>query len=378
MARIKVLEIAEAAGGGVLRHLFQIAEGLDGEEFELSFALATGRMREAEHDIARLEQLGAKVISVPMIRRPAPISDLRALRSMTRLMRAEQYDVVHAHSSKAGFLGRLAARRAGIQRVFYTPHAFAFQCGGPVGWLYREFERMGARFGGTIVAVSSGEKDLAVQAALRGAQRARVIPNAIEAPDVPTSEERAAARSALGIEGDAPVIGTVGRLAPQKGYDDLLLGFPEVLAQHRTAQLVLIGSGPLEHDLHSLAEQLCISRHVTFTGHRNDVEALYAAMDVYVQPSLWEGLPYALLEAMGRGLPVIATNVPGNADLVEDDKTGILVPAGTPSAIAQSIIVLLDDPAAARDLGDAGREKVLREHRLEDFIQSISELYRGD
>jgi glycosyltransferase involved in cell wall biosynthesis len=378
MARIRVLEIAEAAGGGVLRHLFQIAEGLDRAEFDLTLALSPERMPHPERVCSRFERLGARVVQIPMVRRPAPMADLRALGELKRLMRSERFDVVHAHSSKAGFLGRLAARQTGLTRVFYTPHAFAFQRGGPVGWLYREFERLGARFGGRLVAVSAGERRLAVDAGLNRAARGVVIPNAIEPPERPTPEQRAAARRALGIVGDSPVVGTVGRLEPQKACDDLLLAMPDVLARYPVAQVVLIGSGSLESDLRSLAEQLGIADRVTLTGHRDDADSLYAAMDLYVQPSLWEGLPYALLEAMGRALPVVATDVPGNSDLVEHDRTGLLVPPDDPPALAEAILALLDRPESARTLGEAGRDKVLREHRLEDFIRAISSLYRGE
>ena len=378
MAHIQVLEILEAAAGGALRHLVQIAEHLDKDEFDLTLAVSPDRMARPERDIEQLRGLGARVELVPMRRRPAPVADLLAYRHLARLIREGRFDVVHAHSSKAGFLGRLAARQTGVPRTFYTPHAFAFQCGGGAGWLYRQLERAAARFGGTIVAVSESEKELAVRHGIAPADRIRVIRNAIPPPPEPTPDERAAARAALGLPSDALVVGTVGRLERQKGCVDLLRAAEHVVREQSDARLVLIGPGTLEGPLTELAKMLRISDQVTLTGHCDDPAGLYAAMDLYVQPSLWEGLPYAVLDAMGRGLPVVATDVPGNTDLVKDRATGLLVPPGEPANLADAIIGLLRDEGQRRALGRAGRELVLRDHRLDDFVRSIEALYRGD
>ena len=378
MARIKVLEALEAAAGGVLRHVFQIAEHIDKDEFDLTVAISPARMVHPERDLQRLRDLGVRVEIVPMLRRPAPVADVAALRRLVRLMRREKYDVMHAHSSKAGFLGRLAARRAGIERVFYTPHAFAFQCGGAPGWMYRQLERVGASFGGTIVAVSESEKELALEARLAPPGRARVIRNAIEAPPLPAPEDRRRAREKLGLPQSAPVVGSVGRLAPQKGLEYVVRAAGRICAERDGVRFVLIGGGPLEPRLRGLAERLGIADHVLFAGRRDDAADLCAAMDIYVQPSLWEGLPYALLDAMGRGLPAVATDIAGNSDAVTDGATGLLVPPRDPAALAGAILDLLDNGEKGRQLGDAARDLVVREHNVEDFIASVEALYRGD
>ena len=375
MQRIKVLEILEAAAGGTLRHLLQIVEHIDKAEFDVTVAVSAERM--LDHGcVERLRDLGARVEVIPMPRRPAPISDLIALRRLTRLMRCEHFDVVHAHSSKAGFLGRLAARRAGVGRVFYTPHAFAFQCGGLCGRVYRALERFGTAFGGTIVAVSKSEERLAVEGAGASADRVAMIPNAIEPPALPTPEERARARAALGLSADVTVVGTVGRAAPQKGWADLVHAAGRVCRERDDVRFVLIGPGDTTR-IAELARWAGVADKVILAGARDDVSQLYAAMDIYVQPSLWEGLPYALLDAMGRGLPVVATDIPGNRDAVEDGVTGLLVPPRSPVRLASGLLSLLGDAGLREKLGAAARDLVLREHTLADFIRSIEELYRG-
>jgi len=381
MARVKVLEVAEAAGGGVLRHIEQIARQLDPDAFDLTLALSPTRMQDPKHDIERLRSYGVRVELVPMRRRPAPVADLLALSRLTGLMRAGGADVVHAHSSKAGFLARWAARRAGAPRVFYTPHAFAFQCGGVAGRLYERLERVASGFGGTVLAVSDGERDLAIHRRIVPPDRVRVVRNAIEPPAVPTTVARAAARAALGLPNDVPVVGTVGRLVPQKGVQHLLCAAQILADPHPRARFVLIGSGPLGRRLLALATRLGIGDRVVFAGHRQDAADLCAAMDVYVQPSLWEGLPYAVLDAMGRALPVVVSDVPGLTELVAEESgvsPGRVAPPARPSILADRIGELLVDTSERRALGQAGRERVLRDHALPQFIASIAGLYRGD
>ncbi len=375
MARIKVLEILEAAAGGALRHLFQIAEHIDKGEFDLTAAVSRERMRDAESDVRRLEELGVRVEVVPMLRRPAPVSDLVALRRLVRLMRSGGFDVVHTHSSKAGFLGRLAARRAGIRRVFYTPHAFAFQCGGLRGRVYRRLERIAGGFGGRIVAVSEGERALAVEGGIVPPERVCVAPNGVEDPGVPGPAERERARAGVGLPVSAIVVGTVGRLARQKAPDDLIEAAAEALRDCGDMYLLIVGSGPLAARLVRLADSLGVSGRVVFAGERADAADLYAAMDIYVQPSLWEGLPYALLDAMVRGLPAVATDISGHRDVVEDGVTGLRVPPSDRSALARAILSLAGDADRRAELGAAGRELVRRNHSVGEFIRSIEALY---
>ena len=374
--RIRVIEVVEAAAGGVLRHVRQIIEHIDGAEFDVTVAVSPLRMRDPERELRRLEGAGARIEIVPMVRRPAPVSDLLAFRRLVQMMKRGRYDVVHAHSSKAGFLGRLAARRAGVRRVFYTPHAFAFQCGGWCGMLYHRLERIAAGFGGTIVAVSEGERELAVETAIVPPERACVIRNAVADSGLPSEAARLRARESLRLPAEATVVGTVGRLARQKA-PGVLLEAAALLRDRNKVRFLVAGDGPLARRLARLADESGVADRVTFAGHRNDVADLYAATDIYVQPSLWEGSPYAVLDAMVRGLPVVASDIPGHRDMVMDGSTGLLVPAGDPPALARAIRSLLDDEEDGRRLGRAGRELVLREHSVPEFVGSIEALYRS-
>jgi len=215
-----------------------------------------------------------------------------------------------------------------------------------------------------------------VTSGIASADRVRVIKNAVGAAPEITAEARAEARAALGLPQHAHVAGTVGRLVRQKGCEYLVRAAKDVIQRHEDARFVLIGDGGLDARLRSLTKQLGIAENVVFAGHRADAAGLYAAMDLYVQPSLWEGLSYSVLEAMGGGLPVVATDISGNTDVVKDGVTGLVVPPRDAQAIAEAVRLLLDDVERRRELGRTARELVLSRHNLADFIEAIADLYR--
>ncbi|HMN27201.1 MAG TPA: glycosyltransferase, partial [Caldilineaceae bacterium] len=186
---------------------------------------------------------------------------------------------------------------------------------------------------------------------------------------------RAAKRQSLGIPVDALVIGTVGRLAPQKGYSVLLTAAPTVVRQAPNAYFLVIGSGQLADALQQQAHALGIADHVLFTGSRSDVEELYGVMDCFVSSSLWEGLPTVVMESMAAGVPVVATSVAGNTELVTDGETGVLAPAGDPAALAEGILRVIHQPAWAARLATQARAAARARFSIEAVAQQQAALY---
>jgi glycosyltransferase involved in cell wall biosynthesis len=370
MRKTRVLEIVEATGGGVLRHLFQIVEGLDYDLFDVTVALSSRGWHDLTAMVERIERAGARAERVEMLRHISPIADLRAARALTELIRCGRFDVVHAHSSKAGFLGRLAARRAGVSRLFYTPHAYAFQCGGLRGRIYLAAERFARRFGGTTLAVGEGERDLSIGRVGVPSDRVRVVANSIALPDPVTPERRASARDSLGLPRDAVVFGTVARLDVQKGVERMV----ELAARNEPSGAIwaVIGDGPLRVRLEELARRSDAAGRVRLLGRRDRAAELCAAFDVYLQPSRWEGLPYSILDALGLGLPVLATDIPGHREVC---------------SLAVNWGPALPDPELLRELATAPRFRpplessrclVRERHSLAGFIAALTALYCGD
>jgi glycosyltransferase involved in cell wall biosynthesis len=266
-----------------------------------------------------------------------PLADLQDCGRLVRLIRQQEFTLVHAHSSKAGVLGRLAARRCRVPAVVYTPNAFAF-----LGaqdrfhrWLYRSVEqRLGRTMTDMLICVSRSEMALAGRWAIVPSGHMATIENAIDAARYAPTISLTGAKSALGLDPDLLVVGYVGRLAVQKGIEYLLQAAQQVLASGENAQFVLVGEGDFERVARQMVESLGLEGHVLLPGYRTDIPQVLAALDVFVLPSLYEGMPYTLMEAMAAGRAVIATDVAGNRDLVRHEETGLLVPPRKARALA--------------------------------------------
>ena len=396
MARIKLLEVLEANMGGARKHVFQLLRGLDRDRFELHLACSTQRDEGVAAELDALRSEGLRVFPVRMLRRPAPLSDFAALGALTRLMRAERYGLVHTHASKAGFLGRLAARRARVPAVVHTPHTFPFERRDTLfAPLYRLLERRAGRWADRIVLVSASQRHVAEAAGIGPADRLVVIPNGIP---MPTGESRHKYRSELGLGDSDVAMAFVGRLAPQKDVQTFLAVAGELRRALPSVRLFVAGSADNRHYLRSLrpaptpeawrvlAEGGKEPRGVVHwspelpvqvLGHRADAADLVAAFDVVLLPSLYEGLPYSLLEAMAQRVPVVASDVTGNRDAIEHGRSGFLVALGDVSAFASQALSLLRDAACRAHMGDAARERVAAEFTEDRFLRRMTELYEG-
>ncbi len=363
---LRVLHVVEATTAGVGRHVLDLAAHT--QRLGLDVTVACPPVRQgARHDtnfVERLAAAGLAHVPVPLRRSIHPPADLRAYHRLLALMREGGFDVVHAHSSKAGALGRLAARRAGVGAVVYTPNAFAFLGAGNrlQTALYRAAERwLGRRATDAVICVSPSELAAARRAGIVPAERLVLIENAIEAGDFAPAGDTAAVKSALPAlaarpgrelaDPRRPLVGFVGRLAPQKGVLCLVAAAQQVVKARPEAQFLLVGEGELEAALRRRVAQLGLEEHVWLAGYRSDVPRVLAALDVFTLPSRYEGLPYTLMEAMAAGRAVVATDVTGNRDLVRDGETGRLVPPDDAQALAEAVVELLAAPEERARLG---------------------------
>jgi glycosyltransferase involved in cell wall biosynthesis len=377
MSRIRVLEVIEATAGGTRRHVTELVCHLPAERFDISVICSVERDPDYARDIRLMRERGASVTVVPMVRHISPLRDLVAFFRIWRIIRRGGYDIVHAHSSKAGFLGRLAAAAAGVPVILYTPHTFAFQMG--AGRLrkavYLFLERLAARVTDRFICVSGSEREAAVAAGVAEAGRFVVIENGLPAEAFEAEGDRRALRRGLGLEAEAPVVGMAGRFEPQKGHGDLVRAAARVVKRVPGVRFVLLGEGSLEAGVRRAIAEHGLEEAFLLPGLVETAREYYAVFDVVVLPSLWESLPYSLLEAMAAGKAVVATRVGGMAEAIEDGVSGRLVPPAAPAALASALVGLLESPAERQALGAAARERARSRFRLESMIAKVGELY---
>lgn len=379
----KLCYICEATQGGVRKHLRELIRIFARPEEGFTVHAILGDRGEAgfreELESLRASLAGFSYTLAPSLKRSlCPVRDLRAGLELRRLLRALAPDIVHTHSSKAGVLGRQAAQGLGIRNIFHTAHVFPFQWArGVRGRVFLALERRAARVTTALVCVGESQRAIALERGLCAAEKLVVIRNGIELPAPPPLDQKAAQRAALGLAPSAPAVGMVARLAPQKGVGAFVQAAAKVLQQRPETVFCVVGGGPLESQVRArLAELRVPPESFRLLGHREDAAALYPAFDVVALSSLYEGLPYVLLEAMAWGVPVVATDVLGSRDVVRDGVTGFLARVDDPADIAARLLRLLNDPELRARCGAAARQRVAEEFSLAAFREGHRQLYR--
>jgi len=365
--RPRVLLLVTLAEWGGAQHIVSRLARCFDARYTLSVACAPdGEL------VTRLLDQGIRVVTIPeFVRNPHPWRDVLALWRLLRIMRRERFDLVHAHGTKAGLLGRLAARIAHVPVVLFTAHGWAFT-EGRADWKRRLLalvERVAARWSTRIVCVSAHDRRLAQEFGVGGQTQLVVIRNGINALPPPRGDGDAVRRS-LGVK-EPPLIVSVGRLASQKDPMTLLRA-----AQRLTAGTVmLVGDGPLRAAADRFVREHGLQDRVVMPGMRTDVARILGVADVFALASRWEGLPLAIIEAMMAGLPVVATRVGGVPELVDDGVTGLIVPPGDSDALASALKRLMGDPELRRRMGQAGRERALRYFAEDRMTSETEKLY---
>lgn len=307
-----------------------------------------------------------------------PIKDTVGLVRLTKYLAANHYDLVHTHTSKAGVLGRLAARIAKVRAIVHTVHGFAFHEGSSKKaiFLYSSIERSAARWCHRLVTVSHYHRDWALRLGIGTSNSVVAIPNGIDGSRVQTIRSRDTVRSDWGIRENEFILLTPGRLAEQKGIEYLLRALPAlddaILCNIRC---VIAGTGPLEERLRQLTSDLGLNNYVRFVGFQRDIGSILNAADLVVLPSLWEGLSIAVLEAMAAGRPIITTNIGSNSELLTSEKDALLVPPKDPKALAKAITTLVSDRALAARLAESASEKFSRNYTVEVMTENYRRLY---
>ena len=370
--RLTVVTVITRLEGGAGAHALRGLRGLDRSAFDplVVTGSAAGALarQAADHDID---------VIVTRLLKPtiAPASDVGALRWLTGLLADLAPDVVHTHCAKAGAVGRLAARRAGVPRIVHTYHGFPFHEFQPPlrRRAYIEAERRLGRITDVGLCVGTGVAVEAIRRQILPPHRVRTVGVPVEGVGAADSGPvaRQQARTRLGLPPDALVVGAVGRLTYQKAPEDFVAAIRALDRADVTG--VWVGGGELAGQVGKLAS--AAGGRVLLAGERDDAADLLPAFDVFALPSRYEGLPTAVAEAMICGVPVVATAVNAVADLVEPGVTGMLVPPARPEVMAEAIRYVLDSPAESAQMATAARARVGHRYEIRTLAGALAAAY---
>jgi glycosyltransferase involved in cell wall biosynthesis len=366
---VRILEvISDATIGGGQQHVLSLVEGLDKTIFDVSVACtANGPL------VDDLRSRGVMAYPVDMSRGVIH----PPLLQLSRLLQRNQIEIMHAHGGVAGFWGRLSAVLARTPVRVYTLHGIHYlHYSSPAKReVFIALERFLARKTDRIICVAESDRQSGLRRKLFSPDQCVVVRNGINPTLAERSGEVRQQREALGIPADAPIVGTVGRLHRQKGHWILIQATREIVRKIPNVHVLLVGDGPLRKRLEKLSQSLGLGESIHFLGARRDAFDIMAILDVFVLPSLWEGLPYSLLEALALGKPVVATATDGIPEVVVHGESGLLVSPGDPQGLAIAVLQLLNNNAYAETLGRKGRERVVRTFGLDRMVRETSELY---
>jgi glycosyltransferase involved in cell wall biosynthesis len=316
----------------------------------------------------------------PLVREIRPLSDLRAFATLTAMLREEKRRaggvplIVHTHSSKAGILGRTAARRAGADVILHSIHGFGFHDGQPpvVRKFFVGLERMVSRWTDMFVAVSEENIRLGEREGIFSGDRCRLIRSGFDT-DRFASGSRAEGRRLLGLSADVPVVGTIAVFKPQKAPLDFVNVARRVAAEVPDARFVMVGDGELRPDVERAVTKGSLDGRFHMMGWRREIPDLLRAFDVFLLTSLWEGLPKVVPQAMLSGVPVVATAVDGTREIVDEGKDGFLCRPGDVESLAKRVVAVLS--GASRLDPSFKRERLLAEFDQRKMVRAQECLY---
>ena len=380
-APIKVLHIiTRLIVGGAQENTLLSVEGLDRlPEYEVT--LVTGIDKGPEGDLLERAGRTTRLLVLPELCRSInPLSDLKALWKLYRLIRNGRYHIVHTHSSKAGVLGRIAAWLAGTPIVVHTLHSLVFHDYQP--WLINRMwwlvKKVCAPITHQFISVSDIISQKAIAAGIAPADKFKTVYSGMELDWFLKAEvDPRNVRREFGIPEDALVVGKIARLFSLKGHDQLLDAAPAIVERHPSVRFFLIGDGVLYDHLQRRAREAGILENFVFAGlvPRERIPEMISAMDVVVHTSLREGLARVLPQSLAMGKPCVSFDIDGAPEVVKPNETGYLVRPGDAQGLADAVSRLIDDPELRARMGAAGRKLVDPAFRAETMVQQIAGVY---
>lgn len=374
MRRIKVLQVIRLAEGGMKEHFLSLLRNLDQNKFSL---VAAGPFTDSLAE--ELRNWGVGVYQVPIPSNVSPRKDLSCLIQLQRILAREKIDLIHMHGSKAALLGRLAARLSSTKCAVFTVHNFILDNyqSKSKRLLFTFLEQSLVPFTQKIITVSSALKEELSKQQRITAEKMVTIYNGLAIDQFCPAQGDECLKEKLGFSSRNLVVGTVARLIPEKGIQYFLESAVQIKNARKGQPIgfLIVGDGPFRPVLEKQAQRLDLGQQVFFTGYKEEIKELLSIVDIFVLPSLSEGLGIALLEAMAMGKPVIGSQVGGIPEVIQPGVNGYLFPPADFICLTEAILQLVDNPLARFRMGQEGRRIVEEKFSLQKMVESIEDLY---
>jgi len=364
MKRIRILHLTtDSRIGGTEKNIISLVTRLHKDRYEnIVVALMSGGEM-----VERLRGSGIEVECLGMRNK----FDLPAVFKLFRILREKKVDILHTYLFHANILGRIMGRLAKVPVIISSIRVMEKRR------YHLWLDRLTNGMVDVETCVCEAVREYTLEKAGIRPDKLVTIANGIDIGEYNLGMNLEEEKRKLSIESNYPVLGVVGRLHEQKGHVYLLEAMAVILEKYPKAVLLIVGDGHLKRKLEEACFKLHINEAVKFLGLRKDIKNLMALMDVFILPSLWEGMPNVILEAMVLGKPIVATRVGGAEELIEDGVTGLLVPPFDEGALAKAIIDILTREDKGRELGETAKGEVERKFPLEAMVRKTEKLYRG-
>lgn len=356
--------IDDASMGGGQKHLLSLAQHIDKSRFSVEVVC-----EEKGFLVDELVKINIPVHPIQISNRPS----LKSFFALRKIISKVNPSIIHSHGGTAGFYSRtcsIANSKVGIVHTYHGIHYLNFKKSFSK-YLFRFIDRALLPFTDFTICVAQNDFDLGLKNGIVKKEKSVIIKNGIDvnqfasANDLPVHDNKSI------------IVGSVGRLHLQKGYEYLIKSAEKILENNPNVRFVIAGDGELKNELNELAKSVGVENVFTFLGNQNDIASVIKQFDVFVLPSLWEGLPLVLLEAMAAKKPIVATNVNGISEIIESDKTGILVPPHDSDKLADGIIKMINDRNLQNFVVQEGFKKVNEEFNVVSMVKKTEDLYQS-
>lgn len=367
--KIKILFGLEAADGGALKHVIYLVLNLNYEIFDVTIMLSP-RSIEAHAEIEKIKKRGIHVIILPMPREISFIKDVRVFFKIWHYLRTNNFDIVHSHSSKAGVYFRLASKLSNIPIILHTPHCFHFQSkSGLQKFFFIAIERFLARITDRCI-VSSNEEQHFVENRIGSFHKLVNINNAINFRDY-VKHDKHVMNELLGFSKASIVVGTICRIVKQKGLHMMIDVAQRIVTKYPGTIFIIAGTGEFSSLITEKINALGLQRKIVLLGHSEEVSKVYSAIDIFVNTSLWEGLPYALLEAMWYEKPIVAADL-GYQGLLDNE---FLIPNRDTDLFCDKVSTLIENKKLRQQVGERNKSTVEANLSFDVFVNKHENLY---